>query len=390
MSLEPSVISSIDKYKKKVVFEKVLLLSPFILAVILSIALLVIARTTWKPKPPLQEINERALEEDYSTQSGVSFFKVLAFCLAPLVLTAYGSKWYRSVKYSRHMFLAPLGQLASQYDMDEYLKFENALESVSIAAGRERPQSTVIEDPAANAFAYRLKMQDPVVVVTSGLLENNIPVDEANAIMAHELAHILIGENISAPKATDVEYMPGILLIAFVVTSLIAIVVAQSSEVFMLVSIVSVSFFCALVILQKSRRFIVKVLDLSYMHNDELADSVAIKLTRDPDALAGAITRIGLDAKNRHRVPGGMVMARYLFVTPPFIAGDYLREATASAEALLSLRKQPRTWLLSSKKANRAWLDILEMESRMTKERLTNIELIKQGHWRALSDWSRE
>ena len=57
---------------------------------------------------------------------------------------------------------------------------------------------------------------------------------------------------------------------------------------------------------------------------------------------------------------------------------------------MLSGRKKHRTWLLFDKLASRAERSLLEMESRMTKERLMNLDLIEQGRWRALEDWSRD
>ena len=81
-------------------------------------------------------------------------------------------------------------------------------------------------------------------------------------------------------------------------------------------------------------------------------------------------------------------MSKYLFVTPPSAPGDYFRYATEVAGEMLSGRKQPRTWLLHSGLATKAERQVLEMESRITKERLMNLDLIEQGRWRALEDWS--
>ncbi len=97
-----------------------------------------------------------------------------------------------------------------------------------------------------------------------------------------------------------------------------------------------------------------KLLNLSYQHDDILADSLAVMITRDPAALKSAIKKVDALARQSGRVPGGTILSKYLFVTPPSASGDYFRYTTEVAGEMLSGRKQPRTWLLFQRPASKA------------------------------------
>jgi len=112
-------------------------------------------------------------------------------------------------------------------------------------------------------------------------------------------------------------------------------------------------------------------------------------MTRDPQALENTIKRIDALIKQNPRIPGGAILSRYLFITPATSTGNYYRYATQAVSSMLSGEKQPRTWFRFSKHASQAMKEILELESGVTQERITNLELIKQGRHRLLSDWER-
>ncbi|MEM7650617.1 MAG: M48 family metallopeptidase [Pseudomonadota bacterium] len=66
----------------------------------------------------------------------------------------------------------------------------NMLENLSIAAGMPMPKLEIIETHARNAFASGIDQKSFTVTVTRGLM-NSLTKDELEAVLAHELTHIL-------------------------------------------------------------------------------------------------------------------------------------------------------------------------------------------------------
>lgn len=66
----------------------------------------------------------------------------------------------------------------------------NLLENLSITAGIPMPRLEIIETHARNAFASGIDQKSYTVTVTRGLM-NSLTKDELEAVLAHELAHIL-------------------------------------------------------------------------------------------------------------------------------------------------------------------------------------------------------
>ncbi len=66
----------------------------------------------------------------------------------------------------------------------------NLLENLSITAGMPTPRLEIIESHARNAFASGITDKDFTVTVTRGLM-NSLTKDELEAVLAHELTHIL-------------------------------------------------------------------------------------------------------------------------------------------------------------------------------------------------------
>jgi heat shock protein HtpX len=71
-------------------------------------------------------------------------------------------------------------------------ELHNLLDEVCVSAGISgtKPKLYVVDDPAPNAFATGLKLEDSHVAVTTGLIER-LPRYELRAVLAHEVAHIV-------------------------------------------------------------------------------------------------------------------------------------------------------------------------------------------------------
>jgi heat shock protein HtpX len=77
-------------------------------------------------------------------------------------------------------------------DRDAYPELYNVFDEVCVSAGilQHQPALYIVQDPAPNAFATGLKLEDSHVAVTTGLVER-LPRYELRAVLAHEVAHIL-------------------------------------------------------------------------------------------------------------------------------------------------------------------------------------------------------
>jgi heat shock protein HtpX len=71
-------------------------------------------------------------------------------------------------------------------------QLHNLLDEVCVSAGigGTKPKLYLVDDPAPNAFATGLKLEDSHVAVTTGLVER-LPRYELRAVLAHEVAHIV-------------------------------------------------------------------------------------------------------------------------------------------------------------------------------------------------------
>ncbi len=69
-------------------------------------------------------------------------------------------------------------------------RLSTIVETLALTAGIQTPRIGVIDSPARNAFACGLGKNDAVIVVTRGLMQALTP-DELEAVIAHEITHIV-------------------------------------------------------------------------------------------------------------------------------------------------------------------------------------------------------
>lgn len=179
----------------------------------------------------------------------------------------------------------------------------NLLENLCVSRGLTMPTLNIIETPALNAFASGVSDKSYKVTVTRGLVDT-LDRDELEAVLAHELTHIM---------NRDVRLL--IISVIFVgIFSFIAEIVfrgmfrtgvrvgghSRSRKgdsrgggilILIAVALIVIAYLMALVI-----RF-----SLS-QKREYLADAGAVELTRNPDAMIGALQKISgrsqIDAPN--------------------------------------------------------------------------------------------
>lgn len=405
MGLEPRVVENIKHYKRQVLYQRALLLLPFVLANVLGVALVAVVVLNGEAPSPLPG------------EEGSPVLAVIPYILVILALL------FANAGYARKRFNAFIRrELPEKWGPAESM-FRSALQGVSIGAGMEAPRFAVFEDPSVNAMAFIDRRRRPAIGVTQGALAAVFYTGEANAMLAHELAHLMMGDQVTPPHPFQLEYMPKNLLALYVFVGLAAAHFADRYA-FQFGPIVFVLCVVLLFLLffMFSEDYTLKLLNLAYNHNDILADSIAIEITRDPEALISAIKKVSgqvgrveiaspsaqlafdeeipFEVKRRlapyifdsrrqelERGPGAMFLSRYLFVSPQEAVDEYSRFARMAVEDGVQRRDRAAGISLFGMSRRKAALRFFEMESGELNERLVNLDMIRQGRHRSPRDW---
>jgi len=96
------------------------------------------------------------------------------------------------IAYRSGPTLALRASKARPVSREEAPQLHNVFDEVCVSAGimQNQPKLYLVSDPAPNAFATGMKLEDSHVAVTTGLVET-LPRYELRAVLAHEVAHIL-------------------------------------------------------------------------------------------------------------------------------------------------------------------------------------------------------
>lgn len=223
---------------------------------------------------------------------GEVYFSGFAWVMAIIAATVtFFTSWYSF--YHSDSIVLRMSQ-ARPASKAEYPFLINTLEGLTLAAGMpEVPKAYIIDDSAPNAFATGRDPEHAAIAVTTGLLEK-LNRYELEGVLAHELSHVAnrdvllstvaavmvgtivllsdwvmrsmwFGGGRRSRRDNDSGGGNGILLIIAIIAIILAPIIAQ------------------LLRLAISRR------------REYLADAHAIKLTRYPDGLAGALNAIAND-----------------------------------------------------------------------------------------------
>lgn len=218
-----------------------------------------------------------------------------------------GSYWY-----SDKLALASTGAkpVTKEAAPDVY----NIVENLAIAEGMPMPKVYVIDDPAPNAFATGRDPKHGVVAVTTGLLRM-MDRSELEGVLAHELSHI---------KNRDTLVMTVVVVLLGFVTLL--------SDFFLRsmmfnggggdrdnkLGAVMVVVGLALAILSP---IIAQLIQLAISRKREfLADASGALMTRYPEGLASALTKIGAYSQPMRTANDATA---HLFISSPFGAKSF-------------------------------------------------------------------
>jgi heat shock protein HtpX len=195
-------------------------------------------------------------------------------------------------------------------DEHHYIELHRTVENLAITAGLPKPRVYIINDPAPNAFATGRDKEHAVIAVTTGLL-GMMNKTELEGVLAHELSHVgnrdilvmtvavvLVGFiSVLANIGLRMSYFGGdrerngniFVLIGFLVAIILAPIAAQLIE------------------LAISRR------------REFLADASGALLTRYPEGLASALSKLGSYPSPMQRAS---TTTAHLFIANPFGAHE--------------------------------------------------------------------
>ncbi|MGF1591658.1 MAG: M48 family metallopeptidase [Kiloniellaceae bacterium] len=198
---------------------------------------------------------------------------------------------------------------AREVTPEEEPQLHNVVEEMALAAGLPKPRVAVIETPALNAFATGLKPERAAIAVTRGLLDG-LSRSELQGVVGHEMGHVA---NDDILYATAVAVLVG--LIALVADAALRSLRfagrgggrgrrggAGLALVVLLVFALLAPLAARLVQMAISRQ------------REYMADATAVKLTRNPHGLIGALEKIG-----GSRIPyaGANRAIQHLYISNP-------------------------------------------------------------------------
>jgi heat shock protein HtpX len=212
---------------------------------------------------------------------------------APLALLVAGV-WFAITYFGNTAIIGAMTG-SQAVTRQEYPELYNLLENLCISRGIPAPTLRIIESPALNAFATGMNQKQYAITVTRGLMQA-LDRDEMEAVLGHELTHVV---------NRDVRTMVIASVFAGVITLIAQLLFravqfgglrrssssksSKGSGLFILVAlaVAAVGYLLAIVIrmaLSRSREYV--------------ADAGSVELTKNPDAMIGALRKIsGGEAK---------------------------------------------------------------------------------------------
>lgn len=343
--LEPEVIESIRRYRRRGFSLRLAASSPLILAVLGSLAVLIFTVATDTEAPA------RALRQG-GMVSWIPFFTVTALFLF-FVLVIYPEKL----------------PIVSPGESPSFVVFRDALDGVSIAVGLTPPELLVLDVPTANSIPL-VHSRKQAVGVTVEALEAGLSRRCGEAMMAHELAHILAGDVFVGSNRRR-WILVGLSLVAALLLPFALLALAIGFSVWLYLAMIA----WAVPVLIWFRFLAPRV----YMHDDLLADSIATKITQDPAGLKDAILLIDdLFKRNEKPFPPMQRYQELFFVheSRPEVEVRASRQDYEDEGSMTEERWEKLAAGLRRKYEKRGAFHAFTIA-----ERVRNLEAIERGHW---------
>ena len=190
-------------------------------------------------------------------------------------------------RFMRHMKILEKEMGFTSVSVFQQPRLVRIVETLSITAGINMPKVAVLENDACNAFACGLTPEDATIVVTSGLLRL-LSDDELEAVIAHEITHIVNGD-IRSMAFANVSISSLMKLSRYRLTFgngwFSAIFTAIMPIFFLFAAFSNFCMYVAMTVAKMTRLLIAS-------SREYVADAEAVRLTHKPAALISALRKI--------------------------------------------------------------------------------------------------
>ncbi|MDQ1725777.1 MAG: heat shock protein HtpX [Frankiaceae bacterium] len=203
---------------------------------------------------------------------------LVALVAVPVELGGTWAAWYHSDR------LALMATGATQITASQAPQLYNLVENMALSSGLPMPKIAIVHDEAPNAFATGRDPQHATIAVTTGLLAI-MQRDELQGVIAHEMAHIVNQD--TRTMALVVTICGSVALVCDLASRMLfwggSRRSSDNNPVVLVVGIVAIVLapLAALLIQAATSR-----------SREALADSTAVKLTRNPTGLRKALEKL--------------------------------------------------------------------------------------------------
>ena len=218
----------------------------------------------------------------------VLFGYVISFAFDPgfffiiMIFSIIFSLSYILITYYNSDKIAIASVRAKKASREHYKQYYDLVEGLTIASGIPMPKLYIMHSPNINAFASGRNPENAIICVTTGMLEK-LDKKEIEGVLAHELGHVA---NFDIRYMTLVTVMVGLISIIaemFLYSLWFRGGSGNKNIVFILIGI-------AMAILAP---IVVKLIQFAISRKREFnADASAVKFTRYPRGLIGALEKI--------------------------------------------------------------------------------------------------
>ena len=172
MNLEPEIVERVKRYKRGNILARLVVLAPILFEDVAFLTLV----TVWTATR-----TGSLVRMSTGGTRGPFWLWLLFLILTVLVFLVLLFGWSDKLTFKR----------ADEHEA--FQRFQSGLEGLSIAAGIEQPRLHVLDAPTVNSLAIRSGKVHSVAI-TAPTLEAGLSRQEVEAMMAHEVAHVMIGD----------------------------------------------------------------------------------------------------------------------------------------------------------------------------------------------------
>ena len=284
MELEPEIVERIKRYKRGNLIARLIGLAPVLFEDAAFLTLVVVWTATRTGSLVLMSTGG---------SRGPLWLWLLFVILSLLVLVFMLVTWTDKMTFRR------------AEGNESFLRFQSALEGLSIAAGIGQPSLLVVDAPTVNSLAIRSGKVHSVAI-TAPALEAGLSRQEAEAMMAHEVSHVLIGDGY---RRATFRFRGATVLAFFAMVILPFVLVSFLIGFYWWIALALLAWTIAALTwsARTTRRF--------FRNDDQLADAIAVRLTSDPASLIETIKKLDEPYSSKPAAfPRGAIFPEHMFI----------------------------------------------------------------------------